>query len=84
MSEQPQELQEYDVILNGVPTTVQLTPEDYESQGWVPAKGGGAARQPTKDEKAKRMAEQEQSKLMQSQKSRTPPNKAREYEGGNK
>jgi len=65
------ELKEYNVILNGVPTTVQLTEEDYEKQGWKSAEApGGYA---TKEPAAK-------SKLTTSSKSHTPPNKARTEE----
>lgn len=38
MAEQ-RELKEYNVILNGTPTTVQLTEEDFHHQGWELAEG---------------------------------------------
>jgi hypothetical protein len=60
------ELKSYKVLLNGVPTEVQLTEEDYKRQGWKPAKDGGEYAEKGKTEQ----------KLVTS-KSRTPDNKAR-------
>lgn len=40
------ELKDYEVLLNGTPTTVQLTEEDYKKQGWAtPPTGGPAVRE---------------------------------------
>lgn len=43
------ELKEYEVLLNGTPTTVQLSEEEYKRQGWqTPAGGGPATREKRK------------------------------------
>lgn len=72
MTDEPREVREYHVLLNGTPTTLQLTPEDYEAQGWVPADD------PNKP--AVQKTEEADSNVLHSQslKGRKPANKARE------
>jgi hypothetical protein len=65
--EKPPELKEYDVMLNGVPTTIQMTEEEYKEQGWEDApESGGYATRKTKDRSQPTTG-----------KARTPDNKAR-------
>jgi hypothetical protein len=66
--EKPPELKEYDVMLNGQPTTVQMTEEEYKEQGWeqAPGSGGYATKKPKEDRSKAALS-----------KSRTPDNKAR-------
>jgi hypothetical protein len=63
--EKPPELKEYDVMLNGVPTTIQMTEEEYKEQGWEDAPDGYATK------KAKDRSQPTTGKA------RTPDNKAR-------
>jgi hypothetical protein len=66
---EPEELREYNVLLNGVATTMQLTPSDFERQGWV------AADNP--DEPATQRPQEADSNVVNASKARGVENKAR-------